>query len=161
MLTTGTTKGPVVKPEPHADPYVGISMMSLHTLPKGCASLVLCHTSCSLAGRTMHYSCSSSSPALISESATFLPSAAARSSDSDNGVNEKKKEKPKGYDWEELWWRRRFLVEKRESICRDRDIWKTPEWTWPDWAGSCGKRGEGEQERGHQPEGKNHLPAHT
>jgi hypothetical protein len=25
----------------------------------------------------------------------------------------------------------RFIVDKKENTARDRDIWESPEWTWP------------------------------
>lgn len=40
-----------------------------------------------------------------------------------------------------------FIVDKRESIFRVRDIWASPDWTEPDWV----MRGEGEgKEEGSQ-----------
>ena len=40
----------------------------------------------------------------------------------------------------------KFIVDKRESIARGRDIWESPEWTQP-WAGLCEERTEGKGER--------------
>lgn len=39
---------------------------------------------------------------------------------------EKKKEK-KGPDFSKGWWRRRLIVDMRESIGRLRDIWESPD----------------------------------
>lgn len=37
-----------------------------------------------------------------------------------------------------------LFIDERESIVRDRDIWESPEWTWPDLARPCEERGRGE-----------------
>jgi hypothetical protein len=55
--------------------------------------------------------------------------------------------KKEGRDCSWVLCRRKFVVDKGESIARRRDSSECPKWTWPDWAGSCKEKGEGKARR--------------